>query len=454
MAKFKTEYICSECGNKSTRWEGKCHVCGTWDSYIEEVISKDRKGGKLDDLTQRWKSKPLLLKTIRPISHDRIHTADQELDQVLGGGLVPGSVVLIGGQPGIGKSTLSLQICLRTPKKTLYVSGEESESQIKMRAERIGKIPEQAFIYTRTVIEHIIQEAISLNPDFVVIDSIQTVRSNDLDSAPGTVTQVRHCTSQLIDFAKTANIPILIIGHINKEGSIAGPKVLEHMVDTVLQFEGDRNYHFRVLRTIKNRFGSTDEIGIYEMRPQGLKIVLNPSDILLSQIEETLSGISVAATLEGNRAVLIETQALVSTSAYGTPQRSSTGFDSRRLGMLLAVLEKRVGFNFAQQDVFLNLAGGMKIIDPAIDLSIVSALVSSLLDIPVPKEICFAGEVGLSGEIRTVKNIEKRFQEAAKIGFKKIYISKYHKAEMDWGKYNIEIIKIAKLEDLYRDLFS
>ena len=373
---------------------------------------------------------------------------------MLGGGIVSGSLILIGGQPGIGKSTLMLQLALNLSAKILYVSGEESEEQIKMRADRIGEQRSDCYILTETNVSKILTQALTLAPDLLVIDSIQTLSSPHIDSTPGSISQVRECAGELQRFAKETNIPVIIIGHITKDGAIAGPKLLEHIVDAVLQFEGDQNYTYRILRTIKNRFGSTDEMGIYEMQANGLREVSNPSELLLSQKDEELSGSAVAATMEGMRSMLIETQALVSTAVYGTPQRSATGFDLRRLSMLLAVLEKRCGFQFGQNDVFLNIAGGIKVDDPAIDLSIISALISSLEDVAIPSNVCFAGEVGLSGEIRAVNRIEQRIQEADRLGFSQIYISKYNVKGLDPSRYTIQITTIGKVEELYRSLFE
>lgn len=397
---------------------------------------------------------PVALPEIQAGNTQRLITPDNELNRVLGGGIVGGSLVLIGGQPGIGKSTLLLQIALGIPAKILYVSGEESEEQIKMRADRLGVLNPNCFILTETNTTKILNHAQKLNPDLVIVDSIQTLSSPHIDSTPGSISQVRDCAAELQRFAKETATPVFIIGHINKEGAIAGPKLLEHIVDTVLQFEGDRNYTYRILRTIKNRFGSTDELGIYEMQAGGLREVSNPSELLLAQTDETLSGSTVAATIEGLRPMLIETQALVSTAVYGNPQRSATGFDLRRLSMLLAVLEKRCGFPLGQNDVFLNIAGGIKVDDPAIDLAIVSALISSLLDVSVPNEVCFAGEVGLSGEIRSVNRIDQRIQEADRLGFKEIFISKYNTKGLDPSRYKIKIRTVGKMEELYRTLFE
>lgn len=438
---------------------GKCTGCGEWNTYQEEVITKET---KREERQQAWKPvggfqnapKPIALPDIKTGKTHRFVTPDSELNRVLGGGIVSGSLVLIGGQPGIGKSTLLLQLALGVKAKILYVSGEESEEQIKMRAERVGAQQSDCYILTETNTSKILTHAQKLNPDLLIVDSIQTLSSPHLDSTPGSISQVRECAGEMQRFAKESNIPVFLIGHINKEGSIAGPKLLEHIVDAVLQFEGDRNYSYRILRTIKNRFGSTDELGIYEMRADGLREVSNPSELLMSQTEEELSGSTIAATMEGMRPMLIETQALVSTAVYGTPQRSATGFDLRRLSMLLAVLEKRCGFPFAQNDVFLNIAGGIRVDDPAIDLSIVSALISSLLDVSVPDHICFAGEVGLSGEIRSVNRIEQRIQEADRLGFKQIFMSKYNIKGLDPKRFKIELKTIGKIEELYRLLFE
>ena len=459
MAKVRKIFACTNCGNTSSKWEGKCPACDEWNTFVEEVISKPT---TQEQKKQAWKGsngstkgpRPVALPDIQAGERARIVTPDGELNRVLGGGIVNGSLVLIGGQPGIGKSTLLLQVALSVPVKILYVSGEESEEQIKMRAERIGEQTSNCFILTETNITKILNHAKELEPDLVIIDSIQTLSSPYIDSTPGSVSQVRECAGELQRFAKEEHIPVFIIGHITKEGSIAGPKLLEHIVDAVLQFEGDRNYTYRILRTIKNRFGSTDEMGIYEMQANGLREVSNPSELLLSQKDEELSGSAVSATMEGMRPMLIETQALVSTAVYGNPQRSATGFDLRRLSMLLAVLEKRCGFQYGQQDVFLNIAGGIKVDDPAIDLAIVSALISSLEDVAIPNDICFAAEVGLSGEIRSVNRIEQRIQEADRLGFKQIFISKYNTKGIDPDRYSIKIVTLGKIEELYRVLFE
>ncbi len=459
MAKIKKIYACSSCGATSPKWVGKCPSCDEWNTFHEEILSKDT---SQEERRKVWKTnnglanapKPISLNQISAGNTKRLITPDKELNRVLGGGIVGGSLVLIGGQPGIGKSTLLLQVALEVNAKILYVSGEESEEQIKMRADRLGNLKSDCYILTETNTAKILTHAQNLSPDLIVIDSIQTLSSPHIDSTPGSVSQVRDCAGELQRFAKETNIPVFIIGHINKEGSIAGPKLLEHIVDAVLQFEGDRNYTYRILRTIKNRFGSTDELGIYEMQANGLREVSNPSELLLSQTDEELSGSAVAATMEGMRPMLIETQALVSTAVYGTPQRSATGFDLRRLSMLLAVLEKRCGFPLGQNDVFLNIAGGIKVDDPAIDLAIVSALISSLLDVSIPHDICFAGEVGLSGEIRSVNRVEQRIQEADRLGFKQIYISKYNTKGLDRKRFKIEIKTVGKMEELYKMLFE
>jgi len=459
MAKVKKIFICSECGATSPKWIGKCPSCESWNTYQEEVISKPtatelkRSSWAPKDPNKRG-NKPVLIADIQTGRRIRQVTPDHELNRVLGGGIVQGSLILIGGQPGIGKSTLMLQVALKMNEaQILYVSGEESEEQIKMRAERISTAPNQCFILNETNISKIIKHIQNLEPQLVVIDSIQTLSSPYIDSMPGSFSQIRECAGELQRFAKTENIPIFIIGHITKDGSIAGPKLLEHVVDVVLQFEGDQHYTYRILRTLKNRFGSTDEMGIYEMQPNGLREVLNPSELLISQKEDDLSGSAIAATVEGMRPMLIETQALVSTAVYGTPQRSATGFDLRRLSMLLAVLEKRGGLPFAQNDVFLNIAGGIRVDDPAIDLAIVSALISSLEDVDIASDICFAGEVGLSGEIRAVNRIEQRIQEADKLGFKQIFISKYNVKGLNLDKFDIEVKTLGKIEELYQMLF-
>ena len=456
MSAIKKIFACTSCGAISPKWVGKCTSCGEWNTYVEEVIQKESKreerqriwkGSKLED------PKPTPLNNIKTGTTHRLISPDEELNRVLGGGIVPGSLVLIGGQPGIGKSTLMLQLTLGLHARVMYVSGEESEEQIKMRADRVAEKHSDCYILTETNTSKIFQHAQNIEPDVIIIDSIQTLSAPHIDSTPGSISQVRETAGELQRFAKETNIPIFIIGHITKEGSIAGPKLLEHIVDVVLQFEGDQNYTYRILRTLKNRFGSTDEMGIYEMQSNGLRQVSNPSELLLSQKDEDLSGSAICSTIEGQRPILIEAQALVSRAVYGTPQRSATGFDLRRLSMLLAVLEKRCGFPFAMNDVFLNIAGGIRVDDPAIDLAIVSALISSLEDVSIPHDICFAGEVGLSGEIRTVNRIEQRIQEADRLGFREIYISKYNVKGLDEKKFTIKIKTVGKVDDLYQALF-
>ena len=454
MAKTKTVYVCSNCGNDSPKWLGKCPVCGEWNSYVEEVIAKDiaKRGVPLGLDTP--KAKPLQLKDVETSEEPRINLQDDELNRVLGGGLVPGSLILIGGEPGIGKSTLVLQTILNLENlKTLYISGEESARQLKLRADRIDRKNQSCYIVCETNLEQIFVHIRNVQPDFVVVDSIQTIFTDTVESSPGSVSQVRECSAALLKFAKESSTPIILIGHINKEGSIAGPKVLEHIVDTVLQFEGDQHYMYRILRSIKNRFGSTAELGIYEMRQDGLRQVSNPSELLLTQNHEGLSGVSIAAAIEGVRPFLIETQALVSTAAYGTPQRSATGFDIRRMNMLLAVLEKRAGFKLIQKDVFLNIAGGLKVNDPAIDLAVISAVLSSSLDISIERHTCMSGEVGLSGEIRPVNRIEQRILEAEKLGFQRILIP-HNNLKGFTSKVKIEIIHVRKVEEAFRQLFG
>lgn len=460
MAKVQKIFACTSCGASSPRWEGKCSACGEWNTLQEEIImketpkEKEKKMWKGSGRKTKEKPKPKHITKIETGKTQRRETHDKELNRVLGGGIVSGSIVLIGGEPGIGKSTLMLQLALSLEAKILYISGEESEEQIKMRADRLGKLTSDCYIMAETNLSNSLMQAQILEPDLLVVDSIQTLISPHIESPPGSVSQVRECASELQRFAKESNIPVFIIGHINKDGAIAGPKLLEHIVDVVLQFEGDRNYTHRILRTIKNRFGSTAELGIYEMQSTGLRQVSNPSELLLSQKEEDLSGSAIAATIEGARPMLIEAQALVSTAVYSSPQRSATGFDLRRLGMLLAVLEKRCGFQFASNDVFLNIAGGLKVSDPAIDLAIICSLISSLEDVALPSNICFAGEIGLSGEIRSVQRIDQRIQEANRLGFEQIYISKYNMKGVDPSRFDLEIIPLAKVEELYSHLFE
>lgn len=454
MAKTRTAFFCRNCGVQSPKWIGKCPSCGEWNTYIEEVIQRLEPGSPVL-ATSRKTAVPTLITGIEFSSESRIDTHNQELNRVLGGGLVQGSVILVGGEPGIGKSTLMLQVALTMPgTRVLYVSGEESEQQIRMRAERLGMGKNECYILTETSTTGILNHIAGLNPGVVIIDSIQTLTSENIDASAGSISQIRETASELQRFAKTANVPVFLIGHITKEGSLAGPKLLEHMVDTVLQFEGDRNYGYRILRSVKNRFGSTSELGIYEMQGDGLREVSNPSEILITQHEEPVSGTTVAATIEGLRPMLIETQALVSTAAYGTPQRSCTGFDTRRLNMLLAVLEKRSGFKLGAKDVFLNIAGGLRVDDPATDLAVVSAVLSSSIDIPVSSKTCFAAEVGLSGEIRPVTRVEQRVSEAGKLGFETIVISKLNlKAAKSQAK-EIKIQPVGKVEEVFRLLFG
>ena len=451
MAKSKSAYFCQSCGYQSPKWLGRCPSCGEYSTLIEELIEKDepkRFGGK----SGVAKSKSLA--DITPVEKYRILTEDAELNRVLGGGIVPGSMVLIGGEPGIGKSTLMLQIALQLKDyRILYVSGEESEQQIKLRAERIGIAHPTCYVLTETSTEHIFKQVEQVEPDVIIIDSIQTLVSPHIDSAAGSVSQVKECTSEWMKFAKESDIPVIMIGHVTKDGSLAGPKMLEHMVDTVLQFEGDRHMTYRILRTTKNRFGSTSELGIYEMIGSGLRQVSNPSEILIAQREGELSGIAIATMLEGNRPLLIEVQTLVSPTTYGTPQRSATGYDLRRLQMLLAVLEKRAGFRLGTQDVFLNITGGLRVEDPAIDLAICASIASSYEDIPIPASVCFAGEIGLGGEIRTVNRMEQRISEAEKLGYQKIYVSKFSLKGLARTDYTLDIRPVGKLEEVFQDLF-
>jgi DNA repair protein RadA/Sms len=455
--KVKTTFFCNNCGAESPKWIGKCPSCGEWNTYVEEVIEKKSQLLEKENIWKASKSEkpvPKKLDEVGTLNTNRINTLDNELNRVLGGGLVQGSIILVGGQPGIGKSTLMLQMALQIKSRVLYVSGEESEEQIKMRANRIGSQNKECFVFTDINVHNILKEANKLAPEIIIIDSIQTLVSPYIDSTPGSISQVRECTGDLQRFAKETNIPVFIIGHINKEGGIAGPKLLEHIVDVVLQFEGDQHYAYRILRTLKNRFGSTDEIGIYAMDVHGLKEISNPSELLISPDDAQLSGSAIAASVEGLRPLLIETQALVSPAIYGTPQRSATGFDLRRLSMLLAVLEKRCGLPFGQNDVFLNIAGGIKVTDPSIDLAVVAALISSLHDIHISKKVCFAGEVGLSGEIRPVSRVEQRIQEAARLGFELIFISGYKSELLSKKNFNIEVKMLSRIDDLLRDVFA
>ena len=450
MSKAKSIYICQNCGAQSPKWTGKCPSCAEWNTFVEEitVASVTQKLGKAAS------SKPQIITEISTEKTQRINLHNAEFNRVLGGGLVPGSLVLVGGEPGIGKSTLLLQIALSIKNTVLYISGEESSQQIKLRAERINpKLNDSTLVLNETNIETISQTIREIKPEIVIIDSIQTVETELAESSPGSVTQVRECTSQIMKLAKETNISIFIVGHINKEGSLAGPKVMEHMVDTVLQFEGDNNHNYRILRTLKNRFGSTSEIGIFEMRGNGLREISNPSEMLISEYDNSVSGTAVAATIEGLRPLLIEVQALVSPSAYGNPQRSSTGFDLRRLSMLLAVLEKIGGLKLSTKDVFLNIVGGIKVNDPAIDLAVICAILSSALNIPLNKQTCVAGEVGLTGEIRPVNRIEQRIMEAEKLGFKRVFVSTQNKKGLDLKKSEIEVVFVRKISEVFNSLF-
>lgn len=455
MAKTKTVYICQQCGFQSPKWQGKCNSCNSWNSFVEEVVEKSSHPARAAaTMVESSHSAPTPIQDIELLESFRVLTYDAELNRVLGGGIVPGSLTLIGGEPGIGKSTLMLQLALSLKSvKVAYASGEESARQIALRARRLGMSENDCYVITDTIVQRILQSMKELKPGLLIIDSIQTLQSQALESAPGSVSQIRECTNEILKYAKTQGVPVFLIGHITKDGQIAGPKILEHMVDTVLQFEGDVNYNYRILRTSKNRFGSTAELGIYEMLGNGLRQVSNPSELLITQREELLSGIAIAATIEGQRPMLIEVQALVSPAVYGNPQRSSTGFDMRRLNMLLAVLEKRLGFQFGNKDVFLNIAGGIKVEDPAIDLAVSAALLSSFEDQPIPYNYCFAGEVGLSGEVRSVSRIDQRIGEAEKLGFEKIYVSKWRKTEKIENSKKIKTYPIRKIHDLYRSLF-
>jgi len=479
LAKTRFAYFCQSCGYESAKWLGKCPSCSQWNTFVEEILEKANTSvpsWKTASTTQQRANKPVKVADITFNEEHRLLTPDKEFNRVLGGGIVAGSLVLIGGEPGIGKSTLMLQLALHMPGlKVLYISGEESEHQIKMRAERLAEvgsrksevgsqkseIGKDCFILTETSTQNIFKQIEELEPDIVVVDSIQTLHSAHIESTPGSVSQVRECTAELLRFAKESSTPVFLIGHITKDGMIAGPKILEHMVDTVLQFEGDRHHVYRILRTVKNRFGSASELGIYEMLGEGLREVSNPSEILLSQRDEPLSGITISTTLEGMRPMMIETQALVSPSPYGTPQRTATGFDTRRMSMLLAVLEKRCGFNLGAKDVFLNITGGIRVEDPAIDLGLAAAIISSHEDIPVPFKTCFAGEIGLSGEIRAVNRVEQRIAEAQKLGFEQIFISKYNlpsggqdKRGIDLSRYKIDIKIVSRIEEVFGLLFG
>ena len=447
--KLQSAFFCQNCGYQSSKWLGKCPQCNEWNTFVEEVTSKHLEKSGWKSLTKTYN--PKKIDEISLVKENRFKLSDNELNRVLGGGLVPGSVILLGGDPGIGKSTLLLQLALRSDKMTLYVSGEESEYQIKMRAQRVSDSSDTCFILTETSTQNISQHIESLNPNIVIIDSIQTLHTSTIDSSPGSVSQIRECTSELIKYAKSSGTSIFLIGHINKDGAIAGPKILEHMVDTVLQFEGDSNYLYRILRSVKNRFGSASELGVYEMNSKGLREVSNPSEILISDRDEPTSGVAIASTVEGARPLMIEIQSLVSSAVYGTPQRSATGFDNRRLNMLLAVLEKKCGFRLAVKDVFLNITGGIKPDDTAIDLAVLCSILSSDQDVPIDMLTCFAAEVGLSGEIRSVNRIDQRIFEAEKLGYKKIIISKYNK--FDKSNKKIEIVQCSKIEEVFSRLY-
>ncbi|MCQ2307459.1 MAG: DNA repair protein RadA [Bacteroidales bacterium] len=456
MAKTKTVFFCKECGNESPKWIGHCPGCGAWNSYVEETVvtGKDSRSVAKDVDLAHFKSKPIPIKDVVSADEKRIDMMCGEFNRVLGGGLVPGSLVLLGGEPGIGKSTLLLQVALHLKdKKILYVSGEESRQQIKMRADRIGIKNENCMLLTETDTQEILRHFKDIMPDIMVIDSVQTLESPGVEATAGSISQIRETAAEMNKIAKTFQVPVFLIGHITKDGVIAGPKILEHIVDTVLQFEGDRHYGFRILRTVKNRFGSSSELGIFEMNAGGLREVTNPSEILLSQRDSDVSGIAIAAMVEGMRPMLIETQALVSTAAYGTPQRSCTGFDIRRLNMLLAVLEKRAGFRLGAKDVFLNIAGGLRVEDPAIDLAVMAAVLSSSEDVPLDGRTAFAAEVGLSGEVRAVNRVEARIAEADKLGFNRIFISKYSAKGLDTSKYKVEVVPVATIGELYKRLF-
>jgi DNA repair protein RadA/Sms len=455
MAKEKTVYVCSNCGQESPKWLGKCPSCGEWNTYVEQVIRKESGPQRVATGMDPIQSKPVKLVDIETKDDPRIDMHDGELNRVLGGGLVPGSLVLIGGEPGIGKSTLVLQTVMKMPeKRVLYVSGEESANQLKLRANRLSDGAGDCLILCETSLEQIYTHIKNTKPDIVVIDSIQTISTEIIDSSPGSLSQVRECAVSILKFAKETHTAVILIGHINKEGSIAGPKVLEHIVDTVLQFEGDQHYMYRILRSIKNRFGSTSELGIYEMRQEGLREVSNPSELLLSEGHEEMSGVAIAAAIDGVRPFLIETQALVSSAVYGYPQHLATGFDLRRMNMLLAVLEKRVGFKLAQKDVFLNIAGGLRVNDPAIDLAVISAILSSNMDAAIDRQCCVAGEVGLSGEIRPVNRIEQRIGEAEKLGFKHFVLPYNNMQNIGKNKFKIELVPVKKVEEAFRFLFG
>jgi DNA repair protein RadA/Sms len=452
MAKIKSVYVCQSCGAESAKWIGRCNACGEWNTYVEQKIYKGPIRSGMSE--RRDHALPQKLEEVAAAPVSRIDLKNGEFNRVLGGGIVPGSVVLIGGEPGIGKSTLALQVALQIDKQTLYVSGEESPQQIKLRADRLGGGNGNCQVLAETSLQALITQIKQSRPELLIIDSIQTLYSESIESAPGTISQVRECAAQLLRLAKESHMPVVLIGHITKDGSIAGPKVLEHIVDTVLQFEGDTHHLYRILRSIKNRFGSTSEIGVFEMTGEGLREILNPSELLINQQPPDLSGSAIAANVEGIRPILIEVQALVSTAVYGTPQRTSTGFDTRRLSMLLAVLEKRASFKLASKDVYINIAGGLRVDDPAIDLAVVASILSSTVDIPVDPNICFAGEVGLSGEIRPVNRIEQRLGEADKLGMKRIMMPAFNRKRIDPGRFSLEIVEVNRVQDLPKYLFG
>ncbi|MBQ6069351.1 MAG: DNA repair protein RadA [Bacteroidales bacterium] len=454
MAKPRTYYYCRECGYQSSSWLGKCPACGKWNTFDEEVVQRSTAPTGSKKATSKT-SQPKLIQHVVYSETQRMPTRCEEFDRVLGGGIVPGSLLLLGGEPGIGKSTLLLQTAMAiSDRKILYVSGEESEEQIKMRADRIGEARGQLYVVSETSMECIFEHVAGVEPDLLIVDSIQTVSTENIDSGAGSLSQIRECTTQFQRYAKENGVPVLLVGHITKDGTLAGPKVMEHIVDAVLQFEGDRNYGFRILRTLKNRFGSTAEIGIFEMRGNGLCEVPNPSELLLSHRDEELSGAAVAATLEGARPMFVEAQSLVSTAVYGTPQRNANGFDMRRMNMLLAVLEKRCGFKLGAKDVFLNMAGGIRVNDPATDLAVACSILSSNVDMPISPRICFAAELGLSGELRPVSRVEQRISEADRLGFEKIFVSKYDAKSVDRKRYNINIVTVSVIEEAFRELFS
>ena len=452
MAKSRSVYLCQHCGAESAKWMGRCPSCGEWNTYVEQRILKSPARSLTADREKIVRPEPL--DQVEPGQVDRIDLGNKEFNRVLGGGIVPGSLILIGGEPGIGKSTLALQVALNINKRTLYISGEESPQQIRLRADRLGQPDGQCQVLAETSLQTILEQVKQTRPQLLIIDSIQTLFSEDLESAPGTISQVRDCTAQLLRMAKENHLPVILIGHITKDGSLAGPKVLEHIVDTVLQFEGDSHHIYRILRSNKNRFGSTSEIGVFEMTGEGLREISNPSELLINQQPADLSGSAIAANVEGIRPILIEVQALVSTAVYGTPQRTSTGFDIRRLSMLLAVLEKRASFKLASKDVFINIAGGLRVDDPATDLAVVSAILSSTVDLPVDQQTCFAGEVGLSGEIRPVHRIEQRLTEADKLGMKRILLPSFNRKRIDASRFSLEIVEVSRVQEIPKLLFG